>query len=176
MEALLSQRLSPLLKCVILFLFIFTAKVLTSRPQESLDNRNSIHHPKPAHYVRTFTKYHHRRTIQWNDMDSYWHNLPKVVHKRSVPNSNDFPQLNQLVSESVRGNIIDVSDKSENMANDVLKPEVKVLTTGPTLQPGITCLYKIDQLALSVTPSYRDEKGAQVGVDNEIFGKIPFLI
>ncbi|CAF4833541.1 unnamed protein product [Pieris macdunnoughi] len=169
MEGLLSQRLSPLLKCVILFLFIFTAKVLTSRPQESVDNRNSIHHQKPAHYVRTFTKYHHRRTIQWNNMDSYWYDHPKVVQKRSVPNSKEMPELNQLVSDSVRENIIGASDKNE-MSNEIIKTEPKILTTtSPTSQPGITCLYKIDNLALSVTPSYHDDKQTQLVVENEIF-------
>ncbi|XP_028161048.1 activin receptor type-2B-like [Ostrinia furnacalis] len=88
MENILSQRVTPLLKCIVLFLFIFTAKVLTSRPQESLDSRNGIHHAKPFHYVRTFTKYHHRRTIQWNNLpDFYWttQDHPKVSKRSADP-------------------------------------------------------------------------------------------
>ncbi|CAK1548856.1 unnamed protein product [Leptosia nina] len=171
MEVILSQRLSPLLKCIILFLFIFTAKVLTSRPQDSVENSNSIHHQKPAHYVRTFTKYHHRRTIQWNNMDSSWNDHPKVVHKRSVSNSNELPEFNQLASDSVRGNIIGVSDKEQNVSNEVKKSvkEETTTTSGPVTQPGNICLYKIDNVALSVTPSYKDDKNAQLVVENEIY-------
>ncbi|CAH1642948.1 unnamed protein product [Spodoptera littoralis] len=93
MEGIISYRVTPLLKCIVLFLFIFTAKVLTSRPQESQDIRNGIHHLKPSHYVRTFTKYHHRRTIQWNnqqDLTNEWpvvNDHPRVIGKRSA----DFP-------------------------------------------------------------------------------------
>ncbi|XP_038217590.1 uncharacterized protein LOC119836358 [Zerene cesonia] len=181
MEGVLSQRMSPLLKCIILFLFIFTAKVLTSQPQESTDSRNNIHHLKPSHYVRTFTKYHHRRTNQWNSMHDtgYWpvYDHPKHIGKRSVPSSNELNasdrDLNQLVSDSVRGNIIGVSDKTgvkEEIPNEVKKYKPKVTTTtGPTTQTNITCLYKIHNVALSVTPSYNDDKNAQLVVENEIF-------
>ncbi|KAJ0170305.1 hypothetical protein K1T71_014233 [Dendrolimus kikuchii] len=92
MEGILTQRVTPLLKCMVLFLFIFTAKVLTSRPQESQEIKNGIHQLKPAHYVRTFTKYHHRRTIQWNNLPevNYWPNdQPKYVGKRSIYNINN---------------------------------------------------------------------------------------
>lgn len=92
MEGILTQRVTPLLKCMVLFLFIFTAKVLTSRPQESQEIKNGIHQVKPAHYVRTFTKYHHRRTIQWNNLPevNYWPNdQPKYVGKRSIDNTNN---------------------------------------------------------------------------------------
>ncbi|CAG4963593.1 unnamed protein product [Colias eurytheme] len=180
MEGVLSQRMSPLLKCIILFLFIFTAKVLTSRPQESTDSRNSIHHVKPSHYVRTFTKYHHRRTNQWNNMHDtgYWpvYDHPKHIGKRSVPSSNELNtpdrDLNQLVSDSVRGNIIGVSDKTvvkEEITNEVKKYKPKVTTASPTTQTNITCLYKIHNVALSVTPSYNEDKNAQLMVENVIF-------
>ncbi|XP_059062515.1 probable serine/threonine-protein kinase DDB_G0278901 [Achroia grisella] len=111
MEDILSQRMTPILKCIVLFLFIFTAKVLTTRPQESQDTRNSIHQLKPSHYVRTFTKYHHRRTIQWNNNNdlNYWptQDHSKTVGKRSldIPNSSDFishywPQKKIFIDET----------------------------------------------------------------------------
>nr|XP_049698723.1 uncharacterized protein LOC110369600 isoform X1 [Helicoverpa armigera]XP_049698729.1 uncharacterized protein LOC110369600 isoform X2 [Helicoverpa armigera]XP_049698734.1 uncharacterized protein LOC110369600 isoform X3 [Helicoverpa armigera]XP_049698739.1 uncharacterized protein LOC110369600 isoform X4 [Helicoverpa armigera] len=91
MEGIITYRVTPLLKCIVLFLFIFTAKVLTSRPQEPQDLRNGIQHLKPSHYVRTFTKYHHRRTIQWNsqqnDLNNDWpvtNEQPKVIGKRNA--------------------------------------------------------------------------------------------
>lgn len=95
MEAIMTQKVTPLLKCFVLFLFIFTAKVLTSRPNEVHDSRNGIHHVKPAHYVRTFTKYHHRRTIQWNnhELQNYWplaQEQPKSIAKRSI--RTDWPK------------------------------------------------------------------------------------
>ncbi|XP_052743146.1 probable serine/threonine-protein kinase DDB_G0271402 [Bicyclus anynana] len=193
MEGLLAQRVTPLLKCMVLFMFIFTAKVLTSRPHESQDFRNSIHHQKPAHYVRTFTKYHHRRTIQWNNQDStYWpltQDQPKLIAKRSVDilNSNDFlttsedeRDFNQMASESVRENIITDktainSGKEQNsLSNEVKKTKVKsatVATEKPTVPSStITCLYKIESVAMSVTPvSYKDDQNAQLVVENEIF-------
>ncbi|XP_026483626.2 probable serine/threonine-protein kinase DDB_G0278901 [Vanessa tameamea] len=200
MEGILSQRVTPLLKCMVLFLFIFTAKVLTSRPHEdsSHDTRNSIYHQKPAHYVRTFTKYHHRRTIQWNnnnaqDITSYWpvtQDQPKVIGKRSVdiPNSNelldidDERSLNQLASASVRGNIIAGVDKistesgkddQNKLSNEFKKYKLKpavIVTEAPTITvPTISCLYKIHSVAMSVTPSYDDERNAQLMVENEIF-------
>lgn len=92
----MTQKVTPLLKCFVLFLFIFTAKVLTSRPNEVHDSGNDIQHVKPAHYVRTFTKYHHRRTIQWNnhEFQNYWpvtQDQPKVIVKRSV--NSDWPKI-----------------------------------------------------------------------------------
>lgn len=91
MEGIITYRVTPLLKCIVLFLFIFTAKVLTSRPQEPQDLRNGIQHLKPSHYVRTFTKYHHRRTIQWNsqqnDLNNDWpvtNEQPKAIGKRNA--------------------------------------------------------------------------------------------
>lgn len=108
MEAIMTQKVTPLLKCFVLFLFIFTAKVLTSRPNEVHDSRNGIHHVKPAHYVRTFTKYHHRRTIQWNnhELQTYWPvtqdqpvktDWPKRIQKRSIeiPYSNNLFKINK---------------------------------------------------------------------------------
>lgn len=97
MEAIMTQKVTPLLKCFVLFLFIFTAKVLTSRPNEAHDSGNGIQHVKPAHYVRTFTKYHHRRTIQWNNheqLQNDWpvsQDQPKVISKRSV-NIHSWPK------------------------------------------------------------------------------------
>lgn len=192
MEGILTQRVTPLLKCMVLFLFIFTAKVLTSRPQESQDTRNSIHHQKPSHYVRTFTKYHHRRTIQWNNLqdDSYWpvtQDQPRVIGKRSIDDfeelaPDDDRDMNQMASASVRDSIIDpekssttTSKEDQNgLSNEVQKykvkaPEVTVTTT--TANPNSrSCLYKTHSVALSVTPSYDDEKNAQWVVENEIFG------
>ncbi|CAH2084064.1 unnamed protein product [Euphydryas editha] len=199
MDGILSQRVTPLLKCMVLFLFIFTAKVLTSRPHDdsSHETRNSIYHQKPTHYVRTFTKYHHRRTIQWNnDQDStYWpltQDQPKIIEKRSVDilNSNELldtvdeeNNLNQLGSVPVKSNIISsVNEKSINVVNNdqngvtrevrryKLKPAV-VVTEPPTtnISPNISCLYKIHSVAMSVTPSYDDERNAQLVVENEIF-------
>ncbi|XP_063370919.1 uncharacterized protein LOC134659221 [Cydia amplana] len=129
MEGLFDQRMSPIIKCVVLFLFIFTARALTSRPQEPQENKNSIQQVKPHHYVRTFTKYHHRRTIQWNNnnnMQDYWptHDQPKLVAKRSVPNlkvvdgnwpvvrkrirkrSVSIPSLNEFAPDSNSASII----------------------------------------------------------------------
>ncbi|CAH2238001.1 jg10326 [Pararge aegeria aegeria] len=193
MEGLLVQRVTPLLKCMVLFLFIFTAKVLTSRPHESQDFRNSIHHQKPAHYVRTFTKYHHRRTIQWNSQDAtYWpvtQDEPKLIAKRSVDilNSNGFlttsdddQDFNQLASESVRDNIItDKNDKNSgkdqnSLSNEVKKTKVKaavVITEKPTTHSStITCLYKIESVAMSVTPvSYVEDENEQFVVENKIY-------
>lgn len=197
---MLTQRVTPLLKFAVLFLFIFTAKVLTSRPQESHDTKNNIHHLKPSHYVRTFTKYHHRRTIQWNNMQDladYWpiQDQPKVIGKRSVDaiSTNDFvsgsdqDNLNQLVSASVRNNIVGsfekntISSNKEDLGrhntvlNQVKQYKVKaamIVTDAPTTKgPTISCLYKIHSVAMSVTPSYDEEKNAQLMVENEIFGK-----
>lgn len=95
MEGMITNKITPIIKCMVLFLIIFTTKVLTSRSQESQEVKNGIHHVKPAHYVRTFTKYHHRRTIQWNnndqDTNNYWpvSNEPhKSISKRSISNLN----------------------------------------------------------------------------------------
>ncbi|XP_053621597.1 uncharacterized protein LOC128681607 [Plodia interpunctella] len=94
MEGIISQRVTPILKCMVLFLFIFTAKVLTSRPHDSQDSKNEIHLYKSPHYVRTFTKYHHRRPIHRNTIQDAHYNWPevKIVGKRSVdtPYSSDF--------------------------------------------------------------------------------------
>ncbi|CAH0716971.1 unnamed protein product, partial [Brenthis ino] len=192
MEGILTQRVTPLLKCMVLFLFIFTAKVLTSRPHESQDTRNSIHHQKPAHFVRTFTKYHHRRTIQWNNLQdvTYWpitQDQPKVIDKRSVDNldeltPDDNKDFNQLASASVRENIIGNEKKSissgkeeqNGLSNEVRKYKMKaaaVVTEKPvTINPNSrSCLYKIHSVAISVTPSYDDERNAQWMVENEIF-------
>ncbi|CAD0206607.1 unnamed protein product [Chrysodeixis includens] len=92
MEGIISYRVTPLLKCLVLFLFIFTAKVLTSRPQETQELRNGIQHLKPSHYVRTFTKYHHRRTMQRNnqqDSSDDW--LAMVDQPNSVDKRNTDP-------------------------------------------------------------------------------------
>lgn len=197
MEGLLTQRVTPLLKCMVLFLFIFTAKVLTSRPHEAQDLRNSIHHQKPAHYVRTFTKYHHRRTIQWNNQDAtYWpltQDQPKTIAKRSVDvlnsndvyNADDDPNYNQLASESVRVNII--TDKTSTnpgkdqngLSTEVKKVKVKpavVVTEKPTASSAtITCLYKLESVSMSVTPvSYVDDTNEQLVVDSVIYGMFYF--
>ncbi|XP_068621965.1 uncharacterized protein [Battus philenor] len=198
MEGMLTQRITPLLKCVVLFLFIFTAKVLTSRPQESQDTKNNIHHLKPAHYVRTFTKYHHRRTIQWNnlqDLADYWptQDQPKVIGKRSVEaiSTNDFvsnsndDNINHLVSNSVRSNFVGSFEKnavspgrgdSNNhnvVTNEVKQYKVKaaiIVTDAPTtVGPTITCLYKMHSVAISVTPSYDEDRNAQLMVENVRF-------
>ncbi|XP_072937598.1 uncharacterized protein [Epargyreus clarus] len=195
MEGVLSQRMSPLLKCILLFLFIFTAKVLTSRPHETQDSRNEIQHSKPSHYVRTFTKYHHRRTIQWNNLDpSYWpvtQDQPKVIGKRSVgvPNSNDLlpaetvdSTLSQYATDS-RSDVIEFDkkaisskDQSQNGLGSVKEYKVKaaaVVTSAPTtVAPSITCLYKIHSVAMSATPSYDEryiEKSDQMTVENEMY-------
>lgn len=199
MDGILSQRVTPLLKCMVLFLFIFTAKVLTSRPHDdsSHETRNSIYHQKPTHYVRTFTKYHHRRTIQWNNGqdETYWpltQDQPKIIEKRSVNilNSNelleavDEENLNQLTSASVKSNIVTGDEKSVNVVNDdqkgvtkqvkryKIKPAVIVTEVPIVIVPTITCLYKIHSVAMSVTPSYNEDKNAQLVVENEIFGMI----
>lgn len=258
MEGIISYRVTPLLKCIVLFLFIFTAKVLTSRPQESQDLRNGIQHLKPSHYVRTFTKYHHRRTIQWNsqqDLNNEWpviNDQPRVIGKRSadpvpnyvelrgvskvyqhakllkkrsipddilkrvakrnikhkyqpvehikivkrsldIPNSNEFvgtshemPTL-EFTSDTVRDNIVTsfekkvISSGKENkgkngVPNDIKTYKVKaaVIPTEKTttMGPTISCLYKIhDSVAMSVTPSYADERNAQLMVENDSFGR-----
>ncbi|XP_013185714.1 probable serine/threonine-protein kinase DDB_G0278901 [Amyelois transitella] len=116
MEGIISQRVTPILKCMVLFLFIFTAKVLTSRPQDSHDSKNEIHQFKSPHYVRTFTKYHHRRPIQKNNVQdaNYWPEV-KVVGKRSV----DIPYSNDFISNywPVR----QISDQSSDVNKKVIK-------------------------------------------------------
>lgn len=196
MEGILTQRVTPLLKCMVLFLFIFTAKVLTSRPQESQDTRNSIHHQKPSHYVRTFTKYHHRRTIQWNNVqdDSYWpvtQDQPRVIGKRSINDLEEMApdedlNLNQLISASVRDNInIDnmstlTNTDQNDLNNEVQKYKTKaplVTETPTTINPNSrSCLYKMHSVSLSVTPAYDDEKNAQWVAENEIFGMYFYFI
>ncbi|CAG4957973.1 unnamed protein product [Parnassius apollo] len=195
MDGMLTQRVTPLLKCVVLFLFIFTAKVLTSRPQESQDSKNNIHHLKPAHYVRTFTKYHHRRTIQWNnlqDLSEYWptQDHPKAIGKRSVdiPDTNDFVSRSsasdQLALDS-RNNFVGSFDKNaissgkedlgtqNALTNEVKQYKVKaaiIVTDAPTTTgPTISCVYKIHRVAMSATPPYEDERNAQLMVETEIF-------
>lgn len=150
MEGMLTQRVTPLLKCMVLFLFIFTAKVLTSRPQESQEIKNGIHQIKPIHYVRTFTKYHHRRTIQWNniaDMNSYWPNdQPKYVGKRSMDLYDDQNEPVRKISKRslpakswlVKKRSIDLSNEisydginlnqysSDTVKSNVISPFVKV--------------------------------------------------
>ncbi|XP_049882551.1 uncharacterized protein LOC126378339 [Pectinophora gossypiella] len=218
MEGIIAQRVTPLLKCVVLFLFIFTAKVLTSRPHESQDGKNSIQHLKPSHFVRTFTKYHHRRTIQWNQEDWPSDEHPKVIQKRNaevaesdsydnyqenwddhqivkrnpdIPNSNEFISSGKgsyplSLSQSLRDNIgVEKTAISggnngakNGLSNDVKKYKVKAAhvptdppstTTGPT----ITCLYKTNSVAMSVTPSYDDDSNAQLMVENENFDTGP---
>lgn len=121
MEGLFDQRMTPILKCVVLFLFIFTARVLTSRPQEAQESKNSIHQVKPYHYVRTFTKYHHRRTIQWSNLQDYWPDTqehPKVVGKRSIQSLNfdpDWPVVKKIQKRSESVSIPNL--------NDFVKPE-----------------------------------------------------
>lgn len=196
MEGMLYQRVTPLLKCMVLFLFIFTAKVLTSRPHESQDTRNTIQHQKPAHYVRTFTKYHHRRTIQWKnvqDPNYYWQitqDQPKIIEKRSLLESDEYTDLsqsddtiNQFDSKSLRENFVEdikkISVTDENsLSNEVKKdPEVKaavkvMITDAPTtVDPTLSCLYKLHSVSISVTPSYQDDKNAQFVVENLIIGK-----
>lgn len=228
---------------MVLFLFIFTAKVLTSRPQESEDLKIGNHQQKPSHYVRTFTKYHHRRTIQWNnnnndqDLSNYWpvsNDQPKSTGKRSIDdlnyseydkrikkrsiiddsivqeywpvqdqklekrsleilNSNEFvstsqemARLDQYTSNAVRSNIVSsfekkaISSGKENNAKNSVPENVKKYKvmaakmpteTTTTMGPTISCLYKIhDSVAMSVTPSYDDERNAQLVVENDSFG------
>lgn len=96
MEGIIAHRVTPLLKCVVLFLFIFTAKVLTTKPQESGENRNGIQPLKTSHYVRTFTKYHHRRTNQWNNPELWTDDHPRVIQKRNaIPDTNFIEQENK---------------------------------------------------------------------------------
>lgn len=244
MEGILTQRVTPLLKCIVLFLFIFTAKVLTSRPQESQDSRNGIHQAKPFHYVRTFTKYHHRRTIQWNNIqDLYWtpqdhskiskrsvdtkeynpywlerhlnrkkFRYPGPVEeqnfrkKRSIENSflgqdaepkNYWPiprirkrsaailNSNEFIGSGNPNNLADSKDavvsteskvigsgKVDSSGKNGLPVESKikeknVVTIGP---PTISCLYKLHRISVSATPSYEDEKSAQMMVENHSYG------
>ncbi|KAI8441434.1 hypothetical protein MSG28_015034 [Choristoneura fumiferana] len=121
MEGLFDQRMTPILKCVVLFLFIFTARVLTSRPQEAQESKNSIHQIKPYHYVRTFTKYHHRRTIQWSNLQDYWPDTqehPKVIGKRSIQSFNsdsDWPGIKKIKKRSLSVSIPNL--------NEFVKPE-----------------------------------------------------
>ncbi|XP_050673548.1 serine/threonine-protein kinase 10-like [Leptidea sinapis] len=178
MEDVLAQRVTPILKCMVLFLFIFTAKVFTSRPQDS-DYKNSIHQHKPSYYVRTFTKYHHRRTIQWNSIhdSGYWPEHPTVkrsVNYERIKRSNLIGTANniyQLHSDSVKLNTIDGSTSKEGA--DVVK-EVEPKSSSTTSLPikqNKTCLYKIHSVTMSVTPDYADDKKADMVVENEIFGR-----
>lgn len=202
MEEIIAHRVTPIIKCMVLFLLIFTAKVLTSRPHEGQDEaRNSIHHPgnKPAHYVRTFTKYHHRRTIQYGQ-ETDWpltQDHPKVIQKRSVdiPNSSDFlgnagiPIMNQFAPDVGKDNIIGPIDKNPVMSKESVgsknglggepkkfKMKAAAVMKEPTttVGPSITCLYKIHSVALSITPSYDEDSNAQQVVENDHFGKLYF--
>lgn len=186
MDGILTQRVTPLLKCVVLFLFIFTAKVLTSRPYEALDERNSITQVKPSHYVRTFTKYHHRRTTQRNLQD-WLQEHPKVIQKRSV----DALDSNEFIATDENVNFGDLSDRAsfekaaigtgkeqgnKNGVSNVVKkyrdkPKVVVTEAPTTKGPTISCFYKTHSIGKTEVPSYDDEKNAQLMVENESFGK-----
>ncbi|KAG7312762.1 hypothetical protein JYU34_001139 [Plutella xylostella] len=197
MEEIIAHRVTPIIKCMVLFLLIFTAKVLTSRPHEGQDEaRNSIHHGsnKPAHYVRTFTKYHHRRTIQYGQ-ETDWpltQDHPKVIQKRSVdiPNSSDFlgnagiPIMNQFAPDVGKDNIIGPIDKNPVMSKESvgsknglggeskkfkMKAAAVIKEPTTTVGPSITCLYKIHSVALSITPSYDEDSNAQQVVENDHF-------
>ncbi|CAH2056346.1 unnamed protein product, partial [Iphiclides podalirius] len=158
-----------------------------------------MHHLKPAHYVRTFTKYHHRRTIQWNnlqDLTDDWptQDHPKVIGKRSLDalNSNELlgtsdhlDNINHITSDSVRGNFVGSIEKkalsygkedlsAQNaVSNEIKQYKVKaaiIVTDAPTTTgPTISCLHKIHSVAMSVTPSYDEERNAQLMVENEIY-------
>ncbi|KAL4717867.1 hypothetical protein ACJJTC_005712 [Scirpophaga incertulas] len=226
MDAMLTQRVTPLLKCIVLFLFIFTAKVLTSRPQETHDFKNGIHQSKPSHYVRTFTKYHHRRTIHWDDInDLYWslqdqpknidtwseksfdHNLNKPlkrkIRKRSITNLNFVnkrvknPKLFRRINKRNVGLSKEDSfshpeiKKGEIIGTDVIAFDKKIVASSTsnkhdvnvknkltsaknmkdkpllnTESPPIMCLYKLNRVVLSATPSYEDDSNTQFVVEN----------
>ncbi|CAG9794347.1 unnamed protein product [Diatraea saccharalis] len=229
MEGILTQKVTPLLKCIVLFLFIFTAKVLTSRPQESQDFRSDLHHSKPSHYVRTFTKYHHRRTIQWNnphelywpsqdlpkskrsiDTHFYWpeksrypgHAQPKIIRKkRNIPYSNLISgevQHYRIIPRNKKRSVGVINDFTGSkkvlkqfVDSDVGYHETKIIASGTsnkdtsngknglitsnrskekniftTAGSPIQCLYKLHRVSISVTPSYKDEKNAQIMVEN----------
>ncbi|GBP71910.1 Bone morphogenetic protein receptor type-2 [Eumeta japonica] len=189
MDDILSHKVTPLMKCIVLLLFIFTAKVLTSRPQD--DNgtsRNSIHHQKSNTYVRTFTKYHHRRVTP-PEGNEHWpliqdHTDPsKVIKKRGVQNENseeisldlsDKFGVNNFVN-SLEKNVINHS-KTETTQKNVVerkRPKVKaaiVVTDPPTTAgPKKYCLYKTNKVEISVTPGYDDEKNQQQMIENDDF-------
>lgn len=194
MEGVIAHKVTPIIKCMVLFLLIFTAKVLTSRPQENQDSKNSIHHVKPSHYVRTFTKYHHRRTIQWNNMlggqeTTNWpmtQEKPHVIGKRSI-NFNDFlekpiiPILNQFAGNAAKENIIGSVEKSPSSKEDEKakygmfsdRNSILMNKLDPiiTKRQEISCLYKIHSVALSVTPSYDEDSNAQQMVEAETVSK-----
>lgn len=178
MEGILDYKITPLLKCMLLLLFIFTAKVLTSRPQESQETRSSIHYEKP--YLRTFTKYHHRRTIHWNEVTDS--NSANKIEKRSIDESyfTDDSESFFYSPSSEPNNItppkkiFSENNLDKNHLSEIKKYKVKaaiVVTDPPTTSgPKISCLYKIKSVVLSPTPAEDDERNAQQVVENEDFG------
>lgn len=154
MENLIEKRVGPLLKCLLVLLFVFTAKVLTSSPFDDHDSHYEIYRSKPP-YVRTFIKYHHRRTTDWNTMDEwpYVHDqATKRVQKRDVnfQSSTDFA-LNSI-----------------GTSNQFKKSNIKTFIEA-TAGPRISCLYKINSVSLSVTPVYDEEQNMQQVVENDHF-------
>lgn len=182
MEGIIAHRVTPLLKCVVLFLFIFTAKVLTTKPQESGDSRNDIQTLKSSHYVRTFTKYHHRRTNPelWTD------DHPRVIQKRNaIPDTNFIGQENKngfseefsFEKDAININKGDKGTKTHeknSFSNESKKYKVKpafIATDPPKIVTStISCLYQTHTLGMGATPSYEDEENAQLMIENDSYG------
>ncbi|XP_037871091.1 probable serine/threonine-protein kinase DDB_G0278901 isoform X2 [Bombyx mori] len=97
----MGQKVIPILKCIVLFLFIFTAKVLTSNKHDSQEVRNSFHLLKAQNYIRTFTKYHHRRNIHKNnDINNFWlmQDRHTYMGKRDLENL-DYKDIETVINE-----------------------------------------------------------------------------
>lgn len=187
MEGIIAHRVTPLLKCVVLFLFIFTAKVLTTKPQESGDTRNEIQHLKTSHYVRTFTKYHHRRTNQWNNPELWTDDHPRVIQKRNaIPDTNYIGQENKngfsneysVEKDAINVNKGDKGAKTHeknSLSNESKKTKIKpayIPTEPPKIATvsSISCLYQTRNVAMSATPSYEEDENAQLMIENENYG------
>lgn len=190
MEGIIAHRVTPLLKCVVLFLFIFTAKVLTTKPQESGDSRNGIQPLKISHYVRTFTKYHHRRTNQLNNHELWTDDHPRVIQKRNaIPDTNFIGQENKNIYSneySIEKDAINVNkgDKGtktrekNSLSNESKKTKIKpafIPTDPPKIVTStISCLYQTRNVALSATPSYEEDENAQFMIENDNYGTYKF--
>lgn len=175
MEGIIDNKVTPILKCLVLLLFIFTAKVLTSRPVESFEGNEIPHHNS---YVRTFTKYHHRRTINWHHNNENWPviNDHDRIKKRnveeqylsgsldSVPNS-----LENAKSLSTKNKVIEKSLSTETKKYKV-KAAITITDPPTTDGPRISCLYKLNSVTFSATPAYDDEKNTQQMIENDYFG------
>lgn len=173
MEGILSQRVTPLLKCIVLFLFIFTAKVLTSRPQDSQDYKNGISQLKPSHYVRTFTKYHHRRTIQWNNIPEYYWTIqdhPNKISKRSI--DANYHWLDQYINkDKFPGPVQEKQEKRKKRSLFVSQEDSKIYWPLPRIRKrSVSIPNSNDFIGAGGVNQVSDVKEVVGSSDGKVFG------